>query len=85
MPGDTESYRGYEIVWDVHKDVETGLWKSQAGVVVPAGPTGINKVHGIARESDDFSTYDDARAWLLDSARAWIDNRLEREQTESRA
>jgi hypothetical protein len=84
MPTDSETYRGFEVVWDVRPAPDGPLWKGQAAVVLPADAAGINYVHGISGDAEHFTSSAQARRSLVRAAKQWIDNRLERESREHR-
>jgi hypothetical protein len=68
-----ESYRAHLIVWWAEKIPGTSFWTGKAAIADGYGKLKPNRLEG---PEDRFVTEDDARGYILQKAKEWIDKRL---------
>lgn len=74
IPADIE-YRGNRIVWDAQQLPGTPFWTGRAAIVLPPDAIGVKRIHRISA-SVRFASEQEVRAQFIRTAKDWIDNRL---------
>jgi hypothetical protein len=67
-------YKGYRIVWDARPVPGARGWTGKAAVVLPLTTEAADRVYRVG-EYGGFSGEVDAREYLLQAAKNWVDHR----------
>jgi hypothetical protein len=68
-----ESYRAHLIVWWAEKIPGTNFWKGEAAFSEVYGKFELNRLE---RSDGRFETEEEARDYIFQAAKEWIDNRF---------
>jgi hypothetical protein len=73
MKATRQAYRAHSVAWWAEQVPGTNFWKGKASISIALGRINPKRLEG---PDDRFVTEDEARDYIFQAAKSWIDNKL---------